>query len=131
MHETNPFQTKCLSTNGHAVNLPTDDSNRLEAVSRERISQKERAHLTERERRPPKRRHRQWRFIMIRASTLLPAFILAFGLAGASLTMAADSSSSSAKQAQPAQGHSAKAADTSCNNAPMYERPYYCQAHGG
>lgn len=73
---------------------------------------------------------------MIRASTLLPAFILAFGLAGASLAMAADSNSSNAKQAQsseshPLQGHPAKAADTSCNNAPMYERPYYCQAHGG
>jgi hypothetical protein len=38
----------------------------------------------------------QSRFIMIRASTLLPAFILAFGLATAGVAMAGQSNSSSA-----------------------------------
>ena len=65
---------------------------------------------------------------MIRASTLLPAFVLAFGLAGTSLAMANDSKSDNTTQhhaATKAAGNS-----NSCSDAPMYENPAYCQPHG-
>jgi hypothetical protein len=64
---------------------------------------------------------------MIRASILLPAFVIAFGLAGASLAMADGSTSNNATQ-----GHAkAKAAETasSCGSAPRYLEPDYCQSH--
>jgi hypothetical protein len=61
---------------------------------------------------------------MIRASTLLPVFVLAFGLAGASFAMANDSNSNSATQDHA----KAKAAENAtCGNAPRYLEPDYCQ----
>jgi len=54
---------------------------------------------------------------MIRTATLLPALILAFGLAGSSLAMAAGSTSShQASQNHPLQGHPARdAGNYTCN----------------
>jgi hypothetical protein len=61
---------------------------------------------------------------MIRASTLLPVFALALGLASASLAMASDSGSSNATQDHA----KAKAAqDGGCGHAPRYLEPGYCQ----
>jgi len=57
---------------------------------------------------------------MIRASTLIPALVLAFGVAGASLAMANDSSSGN-----PTQNHSTiTVADNAnyCGNAPITEQ---------
>ena len=68
---------------------------------------------------------------MVRASTLIPAFIIAIGLAGASLAMAAEPSADNAKQtstsdAHPEQGHDAKTSDDACTNAAGGA----CQAQG-
>jgi hypothetical protein len=70
---------------------------------------------------------------MIRTSTLLPALVVLFGLAGASLAMAEDTSSNKTTTAQAVNKTTAKsiAQSNSCDNAPMYERPDYCHPRGG
>jgi hypothetical protein len=70
---------------------------------------------------------------MIRTSTLLPALVVLFGLAGASLAMAEDASSNKTTTAQAVNKTTAKsiAQSNSCDNAPMYERPDYCHPRGG
>ena len=65
---------------------------------------------------------------MIRVSSLLPAFALALGLAGASLAMADDSNSASA--APHHDNASATKHANACSDAPIYRRPAYCQPHG-
>jgi hypothetical protein len=82
---------------------------------------------------------------MIRSSTLLPAFVLLFGLAGASLAMADNASTDKptasqtadkattpeAKSTTKAATSEANSWSNSCNDAPMYERPDYCHPRGG
>jgi hypothetical protein len=66
---------------------------------------------------------------MIRIPTLLPALVVLFGLAGASLAMADDTSSNKTTTSQAVSKTTAQS--NSCDNAPMYERPDYCHPRGG
>lgn len=70
---------------------------------------------------------------MIRTSTLLPALVVLFGLAGASLAMADDTSSNKTTTSQAVNKTTGKptSQSNSCDIAPMYERPDYCHPRGG
>jgi len=69
---------------------------------------------------------------MIKSSTLLPALVVLFGLAGASLAMADDASSTKTTSTSvDKNSDKATAPSNSCDTAPMYERPDYCRPRGG
>ncbi|MGH6879296.1 hypothetical protein [Hypericibacter sp.] len=70
---------------------------------------------------------------MTRSSTLLPALVVLFGLAGASLAMADDASSTKTTASPSVNKTTDKSTSqsNSCDTAPMYERPDYCHPRGG
>lgn len=71
---------------------------------------------------------------MLRAPTLLAAFILVITLAGACAPMAEDSSASNATQDQSYASQDQSKTWThnaSCSEAPMYLNPAYCHPNGG
>lgn len=70
---------------------------------------------------------------MIRSSTLLPALVLLFGLAGTSLVLADDTSANKTTVSQSVNKTADKSTSQSnaCDTAPMYERPDYCHPRGG
>ncbi len=69
---------------------------------------------------------------MTKSSTLLPALVVLFGLAGASLAMADDASSTKTTSTSVNKTtDKATSESNSCDTAPMYERPSYCHPRGG